>query len=132
MSTTIALDAMGTDRAPKPEVDGAILAARHYDVEVLLVGNETLIRDQLRLHPLWRRLPIDIVPASEVIGMQEKAAQAVRSKRDSSMRVGLRLVRDGKAAGFVSAGKRRRCAPSAIPRCAWGCAWCATARLPDS
>jgi len=113
MSTTIALDAMGTDRAPKPEVDGAILAARHYDVEVLLVGNETLIRDQLRLHPLWRRLPIDIVPASEVIGMQEKAAQAVRSKRDSSMRVGLRLVRDGKAAGFVSAGNTGACMATA-------------------
>ena len=58
MSTTIALDAMGADRAPKPEVDGAILAARHYDVEVLLVGNETLIRNELRLHPLWQRLPI--------------------------------------------------------------------------
>ena len=70
MSTTIALDAMGADRAPKPEVDGAILAARHYDVEVLLVGNEAVIRKELRLHPLWQRLPIEIVHASEVIGMQ--------------------------------------------------------------
>src|SRR5271157_3538992 len=104
MPTTIAVDAMGADRAPKPEVDGAILAARHYDVEVLLVGQEDVIRKELRLHPLWQRLPIEIVPASEVIGMQEKAAQAVRAKRDSSMRVGLRLVRDGKAAGFVTAG----------------------------
>jgi glycerol-3-phosphate acyltransferase PlsX len=49
-------------------------------------------------------LPIEIAHASEVIGMDEKAAQAVRSKRDSSMRVGLRLVREGKAAGFISAG----------------------------
>jgi glycerol-3-phosphate acyltransferase PlsX len=113
MPTTIAVDAMGADRAPKPEVDGAILAARHYDVEVLLVGQENLIRQELKYHPLWRRLPIEIVHASEVIGMHEKAAQAVRSKRDSSLRVGLRLVRDGKAAGFVSAGNTGACMATA-------------------
>ena len=44
MPTIIALDAMGADRAPKPEVEGAILAARHYDVEVVLVGKEEVIR----------------------------------------------------------------------------------------
>jgi phosphate acyltransferase len=104
MPTTIAVDAMGSDRAPKPEVEGAILAARHYDVEVLLVGKEDVIRGELDLHAFWRRLSIRIVNAREVIGMQEKAAQAMRSKRDSSLRVGLRLVRDGKAAGFVTAG----------------------------
>ena len=95
---------MGSDRAPKPEVEGAILAARHYGAKILLVGQESVVRAELDLHPVWRRLPIEIVQASEVIGMHEKAAQAVRSKRDSSMRVGLRLVRDGKADGFVSAG----------------------------
>ncbi len=95
---------MGADRAPKPEIEGAILAARHYGVRILLVGQESVINAELELHPVWRKLPIEIVHASEVIGMQEKAAQAVRSKRDSSMRVGLRLVRDGKADGFVSAG----------------------------
>ena len=104
MPTTIALDAMGADRAPKPEVEGAILAARHYDVEVLLIGREDAVRAELDQHPAWKRLPIEIVPASEVITMREKAAQAVRSKRDSSMRVGLRLVRHGRAAGFVTAG----------------------------
>ncbi len=104
MPTIIALDAMGADRAPKPEVEGAILAARHYDVEVVLVGKEEVIRAELDLHRFWRRLPISIVNAAEVIGMDEKAAQAVRSKRDSSMHVGLRLVRDGKAAGFITAG----------------------------
>ena len=55
-------------------------------------------------HPSAAGLPIDIVHASEVIGMHEKAAQAVRSKRDSSLRVGLRLVREGRAQGFVTAG----------------------------
>ena len=104
MPTIIAVDAMGADRAPKPEVEGALLAARHYDVEVVLVGKEDVIRAELDLHRFWRRLPISIVNAAQVIGMQEKAAQAVRSKRDSSMRVGLRMVRDGQAEGFVTAG----------------------------
>jgi glycerol-3-phosphate acyltransferase PlsX len=113
MPTTIAVDAMGADRAPKPEVDGAILAARHYDVQVLLVGQESLIRQELKFHPLWKRLPIEIVHASEVIGMHEKAAKAVRAKRDSSMRVGLRLVREGRAAGFVSAGNTGACMATA-------------------
>jgi glycerol-3-phosphate acyltransferase PlsX len=113
MPTRIAVDAMGADRAPKPEVDGAILAARHYDVEVLLVGQEPLIRQELKFHPLWRRLPIEIVHASEVIGMHEKAAKAVRAKRDSSMRVGLRMVRDGRADGFVSAGNTGACMAAA-------------------
>lgn len=104
MPITIAVDAMGADRAPKPEVEGAILAARQYDVRVLLVGKEDVIRAELRNHESARNLPIEIVRASEVITMEEKAAHAVRTKRDSSMRVALRLVREGKAAGFVSAG----------------------------
>src|SRR5579864_1537299 len=104
MPTIIALDAMGADRAPKPEVEGAILAARHYDVEVALIGKEEVIRAELDLHRLWRRLPISVIDAREVIAMHDKVAQAVRAKRDSSMRVGLRLVRDGKADGFVTAG----------------------------
>src|SRR5512146_2716755 len=104
LPTTIAVDAMGADRAPKPEVEGAIAAARHYDVRVLLVGQESVVHAELAHHPSARQLPIEIVHAAEVIGMHEKAAQAVRSKRDSSMRVGLRLVREGKAAGFITAG----------------------------
>jgi glycerol-3-phosphate acyltransferase PlsX len=104
MPSVIALDAMGSDRAPKPEIEGAIHAARNYDVRVLLVGPENTIKAELDRHPSALRLPIEIVHASEVITMEEKAVQAVRSKRDSSMRVGLRLVRDGQAAGFVTAG----------------------------
>ena len=108
MPTVIAVDAMGSDRAPKPEVEGAILACRHHDVRVLLVGREPQIREELEReierHPSVRNLSIETVHATEVIGMGEKAATAVRSKRDSSMRVGLRLVREGRAAGFVTAG----------------------------
>lgn len=103
MQTTIAVDAMGADKAPKPEVEGAILAARQYGVRVLLVGQENVVRAELAHHP-HRGLPIEIVHASEFISMHDKAAQAVKHKRDSSMRVGLRLVREGKAHGFVSAG----------------------------
>ncbi|MGZ4822564.1 MAG: phosphate acyltransferase PlsX [Terriglobales bacterium] len=104
MPTVIAVDAMGSDRAPKPEVEGAILAARHYNVHVLLVGPEDQVRAELRHHSSAPFEQLQIVHASEVIGMQEKAAQAVRTKRDSTLRVGLRLVRDGKAAGFITAG----------------------------
>ncbi len=104
MPSVIALDAMGSDRAPKPEIEGAIHAARNYDVHVLLVGPEPTVKAELERHPAASRLPIEIVHASEVITMEDKAVQAVRSKRDSSMRVGLRLVREGRAAGFVTAG----------------------------
>src|SRR5271166_862091 len=104
MPSVIALDAMGSDRAPKPEIEGAIYAARQYDVRVLLVGPEATIKAELYRHPSASRLPLEIVHASEVITMEDKAVQAVRSKRDSSMHVGLRLVREGQAAGFVTAG----------------------------
>ncbi|HZQ22108.1 MAG TPA: phosphate acyltransferase PlsX [Terriglobales bacterium] len=104
MPSVIALDAMGSDRAPKPEIEGAIHAARHYGVSVCLVGPEAQLKAELKRHPFAARLPIHIAHASEIITMQDKAAQAVRAKRDSTMRVGLRLVRDGKAAGFVTAG----------------------------
>ncbi len=104
MQTTIVVDAMGADRHPKPEVEGAILATRHSKVRVILVGQQDLIRAELNNHSGASSLPIEIVHASEHISMHDKAAQAVRQKRDSSMRVGLRLVREGKAHGFVSAG----------------------------
>ena len=104
MPRVIALDAMGSDRAPKPEVEGAIQAARHYGTRVLLVGREPQLRAELERHPSAASLPLQVVHASEVIRMDDKAVQAVRKKRDSSMRVGLRLVREGRAAGFVTAG----------------------------
>src|SRR4051812_9321660 len=104
MPTVIAVDAMGADKAPKPEIEGAILATKHYDVRVLLIGQEEQLRAELQHHPSAANLPIEVVHASEVISMHDKAAQAVRSKRDSSMRVGLRLVREGTAQGFITAG----------------------------
>src|SRR5438045_2212323 len=104
MPGVIAVDAMGSDRAPKPEVEGAIQAARRFGIPVALVGPEETLRAELARHPFSRSLPITIVHASEVITMEDKAVQAVRAKRDSTIRVGLRLVRDGKASAFISAG----------------------------
>jgi len=104
MPSVIALDAMGSDRRPKPEIEGAIQAARHCGVRVLLVGPEEILQPELGRYHGVSGLPIEIVHASEVISMEDKAVQAVRAKRDSTMRVGLRLVRDGQAHGFVTAG----------------------------
>jgi len=103
MPSVIALDAMGSDRAPKPEIEGAMLAARQYGMRVLLVGPESIVRPELHRHRAAASLPIEIVHASEYITMDDKV-DAIRAKRDSSMRVGLRMVREGQAAGFVTAG----------------------------
>jgi glycerol-3-phosphate acyltransferase PlsX len=104
MLIDIVLDAVGADNAPEPEIRGAILACRALPVRVHLVGPEAQLRDLLDEHLENEDLPIVIHHASERIGMEEKAAQAVRTKKDSSMRVGLKLVREGHAAGFVTAG----------------------------
>ena len=104
MLIDIALDAMGSDKAPEPELRGAILACRQFPVRVHLVGPEDLLRRSLSAALDGERLPIGIVHASEHIGMDEKAAHAVRSKRDSTMRVGLKLVREKKVSGFITAG----------------------------
>jgi glycerol-3-phosphate acyltransferase PlsX len=101
---TIAVDAMGGDHAPKPEVEGAIQAAKTLGVKVVLVGREDVVRRELESHEDAASLPIDVHHASEQITMHDSAARAVRSKRDSSLRVASRLVRDGCAQGFVSAG----------------------------
>jgi phosphate acyltransferase len=103
MPSVIALDAMGSDRAPKPEIEGAIQAARQYGLRVLLVGPQDIVRQELDRHRAAARLPIEIVHASEYITMDDKV-EAIRAKRDNSMRVGLRMVREGRASGFVTAG----------------------------
>ena len=100
---TIAVDAMGGDHAPKAEVEGAIRAARDLGVKVLLVGQEDVVRRELDAQD-GSGLPIEIVHASERVTMEDGAAKAFRAKRDSSLRIASRLVRDGVAQGFVSAG----------------------------
>ena len=100
---TIAVDAMGGDHAPKSEVEGAILAASELNVSVILVGVEDVVRKELALHPEAASLPIRIQHASEVITMED-SAKAIRTKRDSSLRVAAKLLKSGDAHGVVSAG----------------------------
>jgi phosphate acyltransferase len=101
---TIALDAMGGDHFPRPEVEGALQAAKTFDVRVILVGREEVVRRELNRHNGWQSLPIEIRHASEQVTMSDSAGKAVRSKKDSSIRVASRLVREGIAQGVVSAG----------------------------
>jgi phosphate acyltransferase len=102
----VVVDAMGSDRAPHPEIDGALAAARDLGVGVILVGRHDLVEPELRRCG-WRRSGdrgIELVEAEEVIGMDEAVATAVRRKKRSSLRVGARIVAEGRADGFVSAG----------------------------
>src|SRR5437879_9057608 len=100
---TIAVDAMGGDHAPRPEVEGSVLAARELGVRVVLVGQPSAIKHELAKHGT-RGLPVEIVPAAEVITMEDSPMQAFRRKKDSSVHVAARLVRTGQADGFMSAG----------------------------
>jgi glycerol-3-phosphate acyltransferase PlsX len=94
---------MGGDNAPRAEVEGAVLAARELDVRVVLVGIEATVRQELARHRA-KGLPIDVANATEVIAMTDSPSQAFRRKKDSSVHVAARLVREGKADGLVSAG----------------------------
>ena len=99
----IAVDAMGSDAHPEPDVAGAIMAAREFGDEIILVGDRDRIEAEASNHDTTG-LAIEIEHASQVIGMEDKPATASRAKKDSSMHVGMRLVRDGAADAFVSAG----------------------------
>jgi glycerol-3-phosphate acyltransferase PlsX len=100
---TIAVDAMGGDDAPRPEVEGSILAAREWGLRILLVGQPADLRRELARHN-HRGLDIEIVPASEVIAMTDSPAHAFRKKKDSSAHVAAHLVKEGKAEAWFSAG----------------------------
>jgi len=99
----IALDAMGSDDYPAPDVAGAVMAARELGSTILLVGDETLIRAELARHNITG-LPLEIVRASQIIAMDDKPSAVVREKKDSSMHVGMALVKNGEADAFVTAG----------------------------
>ncbi|MDX9974662.1 MAG: phosphate acyltransferase PlsX [FCB group bacterium] len=97
----IALDAMGSDRAPLPEVEGAVKAASAGDFEVVLVGDEARLKAALSAYPKCPR--ISIVHASEAIAMNDPPA-VIRRKRDSSLAVALRLHKQGEVDAVVTAG----------------------------
>jgi glycerol-3-phosphate acyltransferase PlsX len=99
----IAVDAMGGDHGPAVVVEGVIAAVRELGASVVLVGDSALIERELeRLGATGTG--IEVRHASQVVGMAETPSHALRRKRDSSLRVSAELVRDGKAAAFVSAG----------------------------
>jgi len=99
----IALDAMGSDNAPDVEVEGAVKASLESDdIEVVLVGDETTLNEKLEAHA--KRGNIRVVHASERILMDDSPVMAVRKKKDASLLVGMRLVKNGEADAIVSAG----------------------------
>lgn len=99
----IVVDAMGGDHAPEVVVAGAVAEARGGGTEIILVGLEQQVRAELAKHGDTSRLPIEVVHASEVVAMEEHTL-AVKAKKDSSLMVGMRLVKEGKADAFASAG----------------------------
>jgi phosphate acyltransferase len=94
---------MGGDNAPAIEVEGAVMACREFGIPVTLVGDQALLTAELAKHGT-SGLDIDIFHASEVVGMHDSASDAVRKKRNSSVRLAFDLVKDGKACAAVSAG----------------------------
>ena len=99
----IVVDAMGSDNAPFSEIEGVVRAVRELPVQVTLAGRQDAIGDVLKQHDT-AGLPISVAHAGEVIAMDEPAATAARKKKDSSVHVACRLIREGKAQGLVSAG----------------------------
>ena len=100
----IAIDAMGGDDGPGTIVDGALVAARHLQIGLLLVGEATAIERELSRHPGAAALDLRIIATSESIGMDESATAALRRKPRASVRAAAEAVRDGEADAMFSAG----------------------------
>ena len=99
----IIVDAMGGDHAPEVVIQGAIAAVKEYEVDVVLVGDEKRIKSLLAKYR-YSGEKISVYPAQETIEMSESAAASVRKKRNSSIVLGLELVKDGLGDAFFSAG----------------------------
>jgi glycerol-3-phosphate acyltransferase PlsX len=100
----IAIDAMGSDDGPGIIVDGALVAARHLQVGLVLVGDGAAIEREIARHPRASSLDLRIVDTPESIGMDEPAAAALRRKPRASIRLAAEAVRDGEADALFSAG----------------------------
>jgi glycerol-3-phosphate acyltransferase PlsX len=100
----IAVDAMGGDFAPRHVVDGALAAARHFDLGVILVGRSDAIDAELRRHTNLDRGQVRVVEAADVVTMAESPGAALRRKPAASVRVAAETVRKGEAAALFSAG----------------------------
>ncbi len=100
----VAVDVMGGDGGPSVVIRGAVLAAKKYKVKSILVGDTRVIEDELRKYPKLPPGTFEIYHADEVITMDDQPAKVLRGKRNSSVHVGLTLVKEGLASGFYSAG----------------------------
>lgn len=101
----IIIDAMGGDHAPQAPVRGAVMARKEYDCNITLVGQEEVIRKVLEEDGIGQLPPgIDIVNATEVVEICDNPSTAWREKKDSSLTVGLKMLKDGKGDAFISAG----------------------------
>jgi phosphate acyltransferase len=100
----IAIDAMGGDEAPGAIVDGALVAARHLQIGLLLVGQGDALERELSRHPGAGALDLEVIDTPEAVGMSEPAAAALRRKPRASIRLAAEAVRDGRAAALFSAG----------------------------
>lgn len=100
----IVLDAMGGDYAPHAAVEAAVLACREYPVDITLVGNREAIMPHLQRLNAVSGLPLFVHHTSQVVAMGDKPLDVVRKKKDSSIRVGLELVKENRGDVFVSAG----------------------------
>lgn len=105
--TRIVVDAMGSDNYPHPDVEGAVIAAREYGVEIILVGDKSKI-DPILTSMNPGNLPVTVVHAPEMLTMEDKGMQLVlkarRPNSKNSMAVGIDLVKNGQADAFVTAG----------------------------
>ena len=110
----IAIDAMGGDYAPEQIVFGSVRAAKKYGCEIVLVGDEQKIRKVLEEEQGWQDLKISVHHASEVIEMGEHPGAAIRRKKDASVVVATRLVKDGVCDAVLSAGSTGAAAASAL------------------
>ncbi len=99
----IAVDAMGSDNCPGPDVLGAVMAASETDLKIILVGDDKRVSAALGKHRT-NGLPIEVRHSSQAVTMTDRPAIASKGKPDSSMHVGMRMVRDGQADAFVSMG----------------------------
>lgn len=100
---TIILDAMGSDQHPHPEVEAAVMAAEQFGEEIILVGNENLVRPKLE-NLNRKKLPVVVEHASDVLEMGEKAVEESRKKPNNSMAVGMKLLKAGRGQAFITAG----------------------------
>ena len=100
----IAVDAMGGDNAPGEIVAGAVMAVQsREDIQIFLIGKEEVVSEELKKHT-YKKEQIEVVNATEVIETEEPPVNAIRTKKDSSIVVGMNMVRRGEADAFCSAG----------------------------